>query len=61
MEQGHWQVGIEFRPSAEDASLPPEMPGAIYFTVVLKDGAYVLESVSASSVPQCIPPQTDEQ
>ena len=60
VEQGRWQIGIEFSPFAEDASLPPEMPGAIYFTVALKDDAYVLENVSASSVPQCTPPQTDE-
>jgi hypothetical protein len=60
VEQGRWQVGIDFRPDPEGAALPAGMPGEIYFMVALKEGAYVLESVSASSVPQCTPPQTDD-
>jgi len=53
VKKQEWQVGIEFSPYKEGGSLPIGMPKAAYFTIILKDGAYFLKSVSASSLPKC--------
>ena len=49
--KGQWQIGIEFSPDTEGGSLPDGMPKEAYFTVVLKDGAYFLKSISAYGLP----------
>jgi hypothetical protein len=51
--EGQWQVGIEFSPETKVGSLPDGMPSEAYFTIILKDGAYFLKSISASSLPKC--------
>ncbi len=44
--KGQWQIGIELSPDPEGSKLPFGMPESVYFTVVLKKGAYFLKSVS---------------
>jgi hypothetical protein len=57
VEGGIWEVGVELSPRKEGNSLPAWMPEEIYFIIALKNGAYFVKSVSATSTePKCNPP-----
>lgn len=62
VREGLWEVGIEFDPLAEGETLPAGMPGEIYFHVALKDGAFILKSVSSiPGAPRCSRSNTSEE
>jgi len=56
VEDGVWQIGIEFMPDSEQEVSPIGTPEDLYFTVVQKDGAFFLKNVSPTlSAPKCNP------